>query len=176
MDSRLDIPLNQSLGRLDNHLGSDLHKTVVDVASRFVLSDQDVLAQDDSSCVYLLVDHESGRSGPGLPVYHGPVDRSRTPVLGQQGSMEVERAELRHRPHLFRQHSESHHDEHVSLVGFQFGQELRILEFDRLEHRNSTFDSELFHRALTDFLPAPRRLVSHGHDSYDFIFPVKELF
>ena len=68
----------------------------MDVAGRVVRFDSAVLSEHDSAGVNVLVDHEGRHSGESLAIDDSPVDRSCAPVLGQEGRMEVESAELRH--------------------------------------------------------------------------------
>ena len=88
--------------------------------------------------------------------------------------MQIERAKLRHSPYLFRQHPESHHDEEIGLHGLELLQELRILQFHRLQNRNTVLDSELLDRAFVDFLSPATRLVSHCDHTYNIVFPLQE--
>ena len=56
-----------------------------------------------------------------------PVDGSRTAVLRQERSVEVEGAQGWHVPHHFGQHAEGHDDLQVGMKATQFFEELLIL-------------------------------------------------
>ena len=157
--------LDEALDGLYDHLGSYRHQLVVDVAGSVRVTDEQVLPKDDSTGVDVLVDHESGRSGPGLSVDDGPVDRSCAPVLRQKGGVEVEGSQFRHCPDLFRKHPEGNHYKDVGLVGFQLFEEVRVLELQRLEDRDALLHGEFLDCAFVDLLSASAWLVSHGDDS-----------
>ena len=60
----------------------------------------------DFACINFVVKEKGGDTSLRVAINDGPVDRGGTTVLGEQGGMEIERAETGHGPHNFREHSE----------------------------------------------------------------------
>ena len=56
-------------------------------------------------------------------------------ILGQQGGMDIERAETGHGPHHFGQHAESHDHLQVGLIGTKLLQKIGVFHLHRLQHR-----------------------------------------
>ena len=82
-------------GLLGN-VGTERHQSVVDIFHVGIVGNGEMLLQDDTSRVDLLVEEERRHSRLRLAVDDGPVDGCGATVLRQQGCMHVERAEARH--------------------------------------------------------------------------------
>ena len=161
--------LYDTLGRLHDQPGTDLHQTVMHIARSIVGTDAHLVAQNDAAGIYVLVYHEGGHAGDALPVDHRPVYGSRAAVLRQQGGVQIESAEPGHAPDLFRKHAERHHDEQIRLPRSELRKELGILQLERLQHGKTMLHGVLLDRGLMHFQPAPARLVRHGNHAYNLV-------
>ena len=132
------------------------------------------LPENDASGVNVMVNHECSDTAHVLTVDYRPVDRGGSPVLRQEGGVEIESAELRHCPDLLGKHSECHHHEKVGLEIGQGLQEFRVLEPDRLENRNALLHGELLDCTLIHLQAPSARLVRHGDDAHYIVPAVNE--
>ena len=163
LDAEFGIALDEAFDGLGHQLGSHGHEPVVDVAGIVGIFDAAFLAEDDASGIDVVVYHECGHSRHPLTVDDRPVDGRGAAILRQQRRMEVEGAELRHRPDFLRKHAEGHDHEEVGLPCPEGVQELRILQLDRLKYRNPVLHGVFLHRTLVHLEPASGGLVRYGH-------------
>ena len=161
--------LENTLRSLHHQLRTDLHQAVMHIPRSIVGPDAHLVAQNYSSCIYILVYHESSHAGDTLAVDYRPVDRSGPAVLRQQCGVKIESAKLGHAPDFLRKHAESHHHEQIRLPCGELLQEFRILEFKRLQHRKPMLHRILLDRRLMHLEPAPAGLVRHCNHSYHLI-------
>ena len=76
--------------------------------------------------------------------------------------MQVEGAVWRHVPYRFGQHAESHHNEHVGMVGSEGFEEGWVAELLGLQQWQVVRQSVVFHGTVDDFLSAAGLTVGHG--------------
>ena len=88
--------------------------------------------------------------------------------------MKVEGAEAWHLPYFLRKHTEGNHHKEVRLEGTQLGEELRVLQLNRLKHRDIVLHGIFLHSALVHFEAASARLVGDGHYAYHLVFVLDE--
>ena len=169
--AKFGIALDDGLDGFFHKACAHFHELVMDVACCVGVLDAAFLTEDDSSGIDVVVNHEGRDSGNLLPVDDRPVDGGGAAVLWQQGSVEVEGAELWHGPDLLRKHPEGHDDEDIGLPGAQCFQELRILQLDWLQDGNTPLDGESLYSALVDLEAASRRLVGDG-DHARYLIPL----
>ena len=148
---------------LDHELRAHLHQRIVQRSGIVVILNQITLLLENPSGIDLLVNHEGRDTRLTFAVDQRPVDGGGAAVLRQQRSVQVEGAQTRHGPDFARQHPEGHHHKEVGLEGSQLGEELRIAQLLRLQHRNAVFHRVALDGALVHLKSAAARLVGHGH-------------
>ena len=167
--------LDESLDRLEHKLRAYLHQFVVHIACGVLRAYAAFVAHQDAAGVDVLVYHEGGHACELLPVDHGPVDGGRSPVLRQQGGVEIDGAEFRHGPHHLRQHAEGHHHDEVRLPGLERLEELRVLELLGLQQRKSVLHGVMLDCTFVHLQPASARLVGHGDHAHHLVFVAYEI-
>ena len=154
LDAEFGAALDDGFDGLHHKACAHIHEPVVDITCGVGVLDAAFLTENDASGVNVMVDHERGDSCHPLPVDDCPVDRGCAAVLRQQGGVEVEGAELGHRPYLLGKHPESHDDEQVRFPGTQRLQEFWILQLHRLQDGDAVLDGELLDRTFVDLQAA----------------------
>ena len=164
----LSVTVQNAVYGLHGYLRSKLHQSVIDVLHIEIIFDFKRFLHDDAARINIMVKEECGHARLRLTVDDGPVDGRSTPILGQQGSMHIKRAEARHGPDHLGKHAESHHHLKVSLEGTQLFHKLGVLHFNRLQNGQSLCLGVQFHlRRLKRVLMTSHWLVGlrhHGHD------------
>ena len=108
LQTGLHIALDQSLNGLEHEICPHRHHTVVKRACCLVRSYGHILAENDSSGIYVLVYHKGSHTGTLLAVDYRPVDRRRSSILRKQGCVKVDGTQTRHAPDLLRKHTEGY--------------------------------------------------------------------
>ena len=111
-----------------------LHKSVVYILHIGVVGDGELALRDDTTGVDVVVEEECGYAGAGLAVDYSPVDWRCATIVGQQGGVNVERAEARHSPHHLGQHAERNNHLQVGVVATQLLKKLLVFHLHGLQH------------------------------------------
>ena len=154
-----------------------MHQSIIDIFHISLIRNVESLFQNDSSCVNVMIQEESGHTRLCLAIDYCPVDGRSPTILGQQSRMDIERAILRHSPHHLRQHAESHHHLQVCIVRTKLFHKLRVLHLLRLQHGQAVCHSILLHlRRLHLRLMTTYGFVGLSHYSHHIIIILHQRF
>ena len=146
--------------------GPSRFQLVVEAAEIIFGRDGYPVLKNQVAGVNLVPQEEGGNPGFGIAVHQGPVDGGRAPVLRQQRSMNVYRAQTWHVPYGLGQHAEGYYHLQISGVAFQLGLKLGRLQIGGLQHGQVVGLRCHLHRRGLQLTAAPRRPVGgrdHGH-------------
>ena len=122
-----------------------LEDAVVKDAGGVVVSYGDLCTSQNVASVDLVLEKESGRAGDFLAMDDGPVDRSRSAEVGEEGAMKVDRAHGWGLPHQFREHPEGNDHPKVWRPTLERVQKIRGLQLLRLGQWQSMTQGDFFH-------------------------------
>ena len=122
-----------------------LKDAVVKDACGVVVSHCDLHTSQNVAGVDLVLEKESGRAGDLLAMDDGPVDRSRSTEVGEEGAMQVDCAHGRGLPHQLREHPEGDDHAKVWRPTLERVQKIGGLQFLRLGQWQSMTHGNLFH-------------------------------
>ena len=123
---------------LHQELGAHIHQAVKQLAGGFKLADGGLLFKDDIPGVHVMGQVHGGHTRRLIAVEHGPLDRRRATVFRQQGAMDIDRAESRHRQDLIRQNpSIGDDDQNIGLQRLNLPEGRSVAHLLRLVYRQA---------------------------------------
>lgn len=159
---------------LQGQSSSEIHQSVIDILHVGICRDGERFLEDDAARIDILVEEEGRHARLGLAIDDGPVDGSRTTILGQEGRMDIERAEARHIPDDLGQKAEGHDHLEVGLIGPERLHKLGVLHLHGLEDGDVVLlGIDLDGRRLEAVLMATHGFVGlrdHGHDQIAILY------
>ena len=160
---------------LQSEICSQLHQTVINILHIVVVVDVEGVLHYNPACVNVVVEEESGDSCLNLTIDDCPVYRCCATILRQQGCMNIECAETRHRPYHLRKHAERHYHLEVGIIGTQGFNKLRVFHPDGLQNRDVLAHRILLYkRRLERVLMTAHGFVGLGHHGNDVIASLHE--
>ena len=153
-----------------------LEEPVVNNAGGVVWPDWDFNLAEHMTGVDFVLEQEGRRARGRFPVEHGPVDGSRSAILGQQRAVQVHGAQGRAVPNGFGQHPKRHHHAQVGIPSVEQGMKVRRLQRRRLRQRQAVFFGNLLDFTGTQGPSASSRPIRSRHHPDDFVPALEQLF
>ena len=133
------------------------------------------LAEHVAGVDFVLEEEGAGARGR-FAVENGPVDGSRSAILGQQRAVQVHGAQGRAVPNGFGQHPKRHHHAQVGIPRVEQGMKVRRLQRPGCRQRQAVFFGNLLDFTGAQGPSASSRPIRSRHHPDDFVPALEQLF